>query len=168
MGCPPFITSLSRDAVQKIDEARMRLALAEAEDARTEDEVPVGAVVVLDGKVISRGHNRTRQVNDPTSHAEMLAVRSAAVQLQSWRLDGCTIYVTLEPCAMCAGALVLARVSRLVFGAWDLKTGACGSLRNVVDDRRLNNQMEIQGGVLEAACRETLKEFFRQKRKKEH
>ena len=147
-----------------MDEAGMRLALSEAKAAGREGEVPVGAVVMQGGEVVGRGHNRTQQTCDPTAHAEILAVRSAAAHLRSWRLEGCSIYVTLEPCAMCAGALVLARIPRLVFGARDPKTGACGSLRNVVEDGRLNHRMEVRRGVLETACGELLKAFFRERR----
>ena len=142
----------------------MRLALDEAKAAVHKGEVCVGAVVFLDGEAIGRGHNLTRTSQDPTAHAEMLAIRAAAESLQSWRLEGTTIYVTLEPCAMCAGALVLARVSRLVFGAKDPKSGACGSLRNVVEDRRLNHRLEVRSGVLEARCAEMLKAFFKDRR----
>jgi len=149
-----------------MDEVRMRLALAEAEAAAREAEVPVGAVVVREGEVVGRGHNRTRQTGDPTAHAELLALRCAAAQLGCWRLEGCTIYVTLEPCAMCAGALVLARLARLVYGADDPKSGACGSLRNVVEDLRLNHRIEVRRGVLADACGEILRAFFRGLRRK--
>ena len=138
----------------------MRLALTEAKAAAEKGEVCVGAVVLRDGTVVGRGHNLTRTTQDPTAHAEMLAVRAAADCLQTWRLDGTTVYVTLEPCAMCAGALVLARVSRLVFGAGDAKSGACGSLRNVVRDPRLNHRLDVRGGVLEETCSAMLKGFF--------
>ena len=153
------------DILQDVDEACMRLALAEAAAATGEGEVPVGAVVLREGKVVGRGHNRTRQACDPTAHAEMLAVRAAAAHLGAWQLDGCTVYVTLEPCAMCAGAMVLARVPRLVFGARDPKSGACGSLRNVVEDGRLNHRMEVRRGVLEDLCGDVLRTFFRKLRR---
>ena len=149
---------------QALDAAQMRLALEEAEHAAQAEEVPVGAVVVRDGEVLGRGHNRTRLDADPTGHAEMVAIRAAAEALKSWRLEGCSIYVTLEPCAMCAGAIVLARLDRLVFGAADPKAGACGSLRNVVEDPRLNHRVTVRRGVLEGECAEVLKAFFRERR----
>jgi tRNA(adenine34) deaminase len=138
----------------------MKEAVAEAEKARAQEEVPVGALLVRDGQIIGRGHNVTEQQRDPTGHAEMVAIRQAAVTAESRRLLDATLYVTLEPCAMCAGAIVLARVPRLVFGAFDAKTGACGSLRNVVQDHRLNHRCELIGGVLEEECAVLLKRFF--------
>ena len=152
---------------QDVDKAGMRLALAEAETAGREGEVPVGAVVLLGGEVIGCGHNRTRQARDPTAHAEMLAIRSAATHLGRWWMDGCRVYVTLEPCAMCAGAMVLARISGLVFGAWDPKSGACGSLRNVVEDGRLNHRIEVRRGVLKGPCGDLLRAFFQGLRQRE-
>ena len=142
----------------------MRLALREAEAAARADEVPVGAVIWKDGDVVGRGRNRILETGDPTAHAEMLAIRSATQHLGERWLSGCTLFVTLEPCAMCAGALVLARIHRLVFGASDPKTGACGSLRNVVEDGRLNHQMVVQQGVLAEESSQLLKQFFRVKR----
>ncbi len=150
--------------MQDVDVAGMRLALAEAKAAKAAGEVPVGAVVVREGEVVGRGYNRTRQDGDPTAHAEMLAIRLAAAHLGDWRLEGCTVYVTLEPCAMCAGAMVLARVPRLVLGARDPKSGACGSVRNVVEDSRLNHRLEVRRGVLETACGEVLRAFFKVRR----
>ena len=143
------------------DEAGMQLALAEARDAGISGEVPVGAVILQNGVVVGRGQNRILRDGDPTAHAEMLAIRSATAGAGMKWLSDCVVYVTLEPCAMCAGALVLARVSRLVIGADDPKTGACGSLRNVVDDPRLNHRIDVSRGVLEAPCSEILKQFFR-------
>lgn len=142
----------------------MALALREAIAAAEEDEVPVGAVVVVEERVVGRAHNQREKLNDPTAHAEMIAITQASNALESWRLAGATLYVTLEPCAMCAGALVLARVDRLVFGAPDPKAGACGSLFDIVRDPRLNHRLEVVGGVLEAECAELLKSFFRGKR----
>ena len=142
------------------DEHGMRLALGEAEVALRAREVPVGALVVHDGIVIGSGSNATEELQDPTAHAEMVAIRQAAAAIGSRRLNGATLYVTLEPCAMCAGAAVLARVSRLVFGAYDPKTGACGSLRNVVEDARLNHRCEVVGGVMARECGELLRGFF--------
>jgi len=140
----------------------MRLALDEARQALATDDVPVGAVVVdKDGAVLGRGRNAREAVTDPTAHAEILALREAAARLSSWRLDGCTLVVTLEPCTMCAGALVLARVSRLVYGAVDEKAGAVGSLWDVVRDRRLNHRPEVVAGVLADEAAEELRSFFR-------
>lgn len=145
----------------------MRLALREAEDAAEEGEVPVGAVVVHEERVIGRGHNRTEGANDPTAHAEILAIGAAAEALGSWRLEGATLYVTLEPCHMCAGAIVLARIDRLVFGATDPKAGACVSLAGVVQDPRLNHRAELLHGVLERESAALLADFFRKRRAKE-
>lgn len=143
----------------------MRLALAEARLASATGDVPVGAVVLDEaGAVIGRGHNEREAVGDPTAHAEMRALREAAGVLGEWRLAGCTLVVTLEPCTMCAGALVLARVDRLVFGAIDEKAGAVGSLWDVVRDRRLNHRPEVIAGVLAGECAELLIAFFRDHR----
>jgi tRNA(adenine34) deaminase len=143
----------------------MRLALAEAVLAEATGDVPVGAVVVdPSGEVIGRGHNAREALADPTAHAEMLALRSAAAARQSWRLDDCTLVVTLEPCAMCAGALVLARIARLVLGAWDPKAGAAGSMRDIVRDARLNHRIEVIGGVLEDEAAGLLRSFFTDRR----
>jgi tRNA(adenine34) deaminase len=143
-----------------VDALWMKEAVVEAEKARAQEEVPVGALLVRDGRVIGRGYNVTEQQQDPTGHAEMMAIRQAALRAESRRLLDATLYVTLEPCAMCAGAIVLARIPRLVFGAFDPKTGACGSLRNVVQDGRLNHRCELIGGVLEEECTALLKRFF--------
>ena len=148
------------------DERWMRAALREAEQAFAERETPVGAVVVHQGRIIGRGHNRVEHLQDPTAHAEILAIGAAASALGSWRLEDAVLYVTLEPCAMCAGAIVLSRLSRLVFGAFDPKSGACGSLMNLVQDARLNHQVELVGGVLEAECGDLLKVFFQEMRRK--
>jgi len=144
------------------DDARwMGLALDEARLALATDDVPVGAVVVgPDGAVLGRGHNAREGAGDPTAHAELLALRDAAATLGRWRLDGCTLVVTLEPCVMCAGATVLARVPRLVLGAWDPKAGACGSQWDVVRDRRMNHRVEVVGGVREDECATLLRTFF--------
>jgi len=142
----------------------MRVALQEAEKAAEEGEVPVGAVIVHEGRIIGRGHNRTEGANDPTAHAEILAIGAAADALSSWRLEGTTLYVTLEPCFMCAGAIVLARIERLVFGALDSKAGACVSLADVPRDPRLNHRVDLLHGILEAECRAILEEFFRKRR----
>jgi tRNA(adenine34) deaminase len=149
---------------QSVDEIWMRLALDEAEDALQEDEVPVGAVVVLGEKVIGRGYNRVITNEDPTAHAEIVAMREAALFLQNYRLVGTTLYVTIEPCAMCAGALVNARVKRLVYGARDPRAGAVESVFQICTREDLNHQVEILGGVLEAECREMIQSFFQKKR----
>jgi tRNA(adenine34) deaminase len=139
----------------------MGWALEEAAASLLTDDVPVGAVVVDPvGTVIGRGHNAREAEQDPTAHAELLALRSAAATLGSWRLSGCTLVVTLEPCAMCAGALVLARVPRLVLGAWDPKAGAAGSMRDIVRDGRLNHRVEVVGGVRAEECAAALQAFF--------
>jgi tRNA(adenine34) deaminase len=143
----------------------MDAALAEARRALLTDDVPVGAVVVgPDGTAVGRGCNAREAAGDPTAHAEVVALRQAAATLGRWRLDDCTLVVTLEPCLMCAGATVLARVPRLVLGAWDPKAGACGSQWDVVRDRRLNHRVEVVGGVREDACGELLREFFERQR----
>jgi tRNA(adenine34) deaminase len=143
----------------------MRLALGQASLTLASGDVPVGAVVVdSSGDVIGTGFNAREATGDPTAHAEILALRSAASSVGGWRLAGCTLVVTLEPCTMCAGALVLARVDRVVFGAVDPKAGAVGSLWDVVRDRRLNHRPEVRGGVLEAECGELLRSFFEGRR----
>jgi tRNA(adenine34) deaminase len=147
------------------DAAWMALALGEATACLETGDVPVGAIVVSgDGAVLGRGRNRREEWQDPTAHAEVLALREAAVVLGSWRLLGCTLVVTLEPCAMCAGALVLARVPSLVLGAWDPKAGATGSTRDVVRDSRLNHRVEVRGGVLETESATLLRSFFAARR----
>src|SRR6188768_3485481 len=139
----------------------MGWALDEAVAAPLTGDVPVGAVVVdPSGQVIGRGHNAREAQQDPTAHAELLALRSASGALGSWRLTGCTLVVTLEPCAMCAGAVVLARVPRLVLGAWDPKAGAAGSMRDIVRDGRLNHRVEVVGGVRADECADLLRTFF--------
>jgi tRNA(adenine34) deaminase len=135
-------------------------ALAEARRAGEIGEVPIGAVVVRRGEVIGRGHNRREIEGDPLAHAELVAIREAAARVGGWRLEGCTMYVTLEPCAMCAGALVNSRVERLVYGAADPKTGYCGTLGNLVQDPRLNHRLEVTAGVLESESAALLRGFF--------
>jgi tRNA(adenine34) deaminase len=142
------------------DRDMMQIALEEARAALDHDDVPIGAVVARDGEVLARAHNARERDQDPTAHAEILAIRAAADALGSWRLDGCDIYVTLEPCAMCAGAMVLARARRLVFGALDPKAGAVRSLYNLADDGRLNHRLEVTAGVLEEECSALLRDFF--------
>jgi tRNA(adenine34) deaminase len=147
------------------DERFMQGALAEAQAAESEGEVPIGAVVVLEGRIIGRGHNRVEAAQDPTAHAEIIAIGAAAQTLNTWRLDGATLYVTLEPCHMCAGAIVLSRIARLVYGARDPKAGACGSLAMVPQDLRLNHRAEVVPGVLAEDASLLLEQFFRAKRR---
>jgi tRNA(adenine34) deaminase len=148
-------------SVQRTYDAWMRLALIEASAAGDDDEIPVGAVVLSPGgDVIGRGHNVREQSADPTAHAEVVALRAAAVRVGDWRLEDCTLVVTLEPCVMCAGALVLARVARLVMGAWSPDTGAVGSVWDVVRDRRTGFRPEVVSGVLEAECSTLLADWF--------
>lgn len=142
----------------------MRLALDEARAAAEEDEVPVGAIVVANGRVIGSGHNQREQLADPTAHAEMIAITQAAATLGSWRLEGCTLYVTLEPCPMCAGAILQARVPAVVWGASDPKAGAVETLYRLLEDTRLNHRVEHVGHVLADECGRILSEFFRRKR----
>jgi tRNA(adenine34) deaminase len=143
----------------------MRLALDLARDAANNDEVPVGAIVVKDGAVIGRGANAPIQHHDPTAHAEIIAMRQAAEFLGNYRLVDCTLYVTLEPCAMCSGAIQHARIAKLVFGASDPKTGACGSVINLMNEPKLNHHCEVIGGVMAEECGEILSSFFKQRRK---
>ncbi|MFN3285493.1 MAG: tRNA adenosine(34) deaminase TadA [bacterium] len=149
------------------DEAWMRLALQEAERGAGYGEVPVGCVVVLGDRLLARTHDRRESLRDPTAHAEILALREAARVVGSWRLEGCTVYVTTEPCPMCAGALVLARVRRLVYGASSPKSGAVRTLYRIADDPRLNHRLEVTGGVLEAEAQALLQRFFRELREAE-
>lgn len=146
------------------DEHFMQVAIRQAVAALDHDDVPVGAVVVLDGKLIARGHNQRELLGDPTAHAEMLAITSAAEAVGSWRLDGCTLYVTLEPCPMCAGAIVQARMARVVYGATDPKAGACESLFTITTDARLNHRLDTVGGVLADEAADLLRTFFAQQR----
>ena len=148
------------------DEAFMRRALREARRALEEDEVPVGAVVVREGRVVARAHNRPIHLKDPSAHAEILALRRAACKLGNYRLSDCTLYVTIEPCAMCAGAIVQGRLRRVVFGASDPKAGASGSALTVLNHPKLNHQAEISRGLLTDDCAAILREFFRRRRMK--
>ncbi|MEG0477516.1 MAG: tRNA adenosine(34) deaminase TadA [Raoultibacter sp.] len=148
------------------DEYYMQMALSEARLAGAIDEVPIGAVVVRHGEVVARAHNRREIDRDPAGHAEFLAMKAAAVALDAWRLSGCTVYVTLEPCIMCAGLMHQARIDRCVYGAPDPKAGALGTLYAINADERLNHTFEVTGGVLQEACGGLLSEFFRRKRKK--
>ena len=142
----------------------MRVAIDQAEIARQNGDVPVGAVIVQAGRLIAKAYNQREQLKDPTAHAEIIALTQAAEAVGNWHLDDCTIYVTLEPCAMCAGALVLARMDRLVYGCEDPKAGACGSLYNIVQDDRLNHRLEVTSGVLADECTKQLQGFFANRR----
>ena len=146
------------------DEYFMRLALREADRALEHDDVPVGCVIVLDGEVIAAARNERELRGDPTAHAEVLALREASAQVGSWRLDGCALYVTLEPCAMCAGAIVLARLPRVVFGATDPKTGAAGSVFDILAEPRLNHRPDVAGGLLAGDSADLLRAFFASRR----
>jgi len=146
------------------DERFMRMAIDAAEIAGENGDVPIGAVIVHKDRIIAKAYNQREQLQDPTAHAEIIALTQAAAALQNWHLNGCTMYVTLEPCPMCAGALVLARMDRLVYGCDDPKTGACKSLYNIVTDERLNHRLEVTSGVLQEQCRQQLQEFFAKRR----
>ena len=145
----------------------MEEAYKEAETAAAEGEVPVGAVIVRDGEIIARAHNMTEQAKDPTAHAEILAIRRAAAFLGGWRLMGCSMFVTAEPCSMCAGAIVWSRIEKLYIGTMDPKAGACGSLFNIPQDGRLNHHVEIETGLMGEECSALMKDFFRKLRSEE-
>ena len=147
-----------------MDERFMKVAIEAAKIAQDNGDVPIGAVIVYENQIIGKAYNQREQLNDPTAHAEIIALTQAAAFRQSWRLIGCTVYVTLEPCPMCAGALVLSRMDRLVYGCDDPKTGACKSLYNIVQDKRLNHRLEVTTGVLAEQCREQLQDFFQRRR----
>ena len=146
------------------DEYFMRLAVREASRALEHDDVPIGAVVIKDGEVVGSGHNERELRADPTAHAEMIALREAARNLGSWRVLDSVMYVTLEPCAMCAGAIVLSRIPRVVFGAWDPKAGAAGSVLDVLDEPRLNHRPQVESGLLAEECADLLRAFFAPRR----
>ena len=147
-----------------LDAMFMQEAIKQAQMAAEADEVPVGAVIVYENKIIARAHNQVEMLKDPTAHAEMIAVTQAASHLSRKWLHDCTLYVTIEPCSMCAGALVLARIKRICYGAVDPKTGACGSVIDITRHRQLNHQVEVLGGILEHVCGGLLTEFFQKKR----
>ena len=147
-----------------MDEIYMRMALAEAEYAMAENEVPVGTVIVYQDRVIASAHNQREQLHDPTAHAEMIAITQAAESLSSWRLEGCRLYVTLEPCPMCAGAILQARIPFLVYGAADPKAGAVHSMYQLLDDARLNHQTQVTSNVLAEPCGRILTDFFKKQR----
>jgi len=152
--------------MSKIDEIYMSEALKEARIAAEKDEIPVGCVIVHKRKIIARGHNQVERLKDPTAHAEMLALTSATHYLGNKWLSDVSIYVTIEPCSMCAGALVLSRIKNLVYGADDPKTGACGSVINIINHQKLNHRIKVKKGILEKECSSLLKEFFKYKRTK--
>jgi tRNA(adenine34) deaminase len=152
--------------MKNISEFYMSEALKEAQKAFEEDEVPVGSIIVHDGRIIARGHNQIERLKDPTAHAEIIAITSATNYLGTKWLNEASFYVTIEPCSMCAGAMVLARIKDLCFGASDPKTGACGSVIDIANHRKLNHRIKVTRGILEAECSSLLKDFFRKKRKK--
>jgi tRNA(adenine34) deaminase len=148
----------------KEDEKYMKLAIEQAQIAEENGDVPIGAVIVYKNQIIGKAYNQREQLQDPTAHAEIIALTQAAAFLESWRLHGCTMYVTLEPCPMCAGALVLARIDRLVYGCDDPKTGAVKSLYNIVNDERLNHTINVTSGILAEECSDLLQQFFQRRR----
>ncbi len=147
------------------DQRYIRMAIDQATIAEENGDVPIGCVIVYQNRVIAKGYNQREQLHDPTAHAEIIALTQAAEFIGNWRLGGCTIYVTLEPCPMCAGALVLGRLDRLVYGTEDPKTGAVKSLYNIVQDERLNHRLEVTAGVLREDCQKQLQEFFQRRRR---
>ena len=158
------VTAFGSEIASSVDEQYIRNALDLAREGARRNEVPVGAVVVREGTIIAGASNRTIREQDPTAHAEVLAIRDASAKLDRWRLDDCTLYVTLEPCAMCAGAVVLARMKRVVFGAWDEKAGMAGSVGDLLRHPRLYHRPEVRAGVLAEECAALLEEFFRAQR----
>jgi tRNA(adenine34) deaminase len=151
-------------SIAEQDQRFMRLAMQEAADAEALEEVPIGALVVKEGEIIGRGHNLRETDQDPTAHAEMIAIRQAAEKLGSWRLIDCTLYVTLEPCVMCMGGIILARIPQLVYGCRDPRVGAVGSIYDFSSDERFNHQVQVREGVLQQECSEQLSTFFRRLR----
>lgn len=142
----------------------MKEALKEAKKSYQKDEIPVGAVIVKEGKIIARGHNIKETKTDPTKHAEIIAIQKASKKLQTWRLSGCTMYVTLEPCSMCAGSLIQARIDKVVIGTMDEKTGACGSVLNLLSDYKFNHTVQIETGIMQEECKTILQQFFKELR----
>ena len=142
----------------------MKEALKEAKKSYQKDEIPVGAVIVKEGKIIARGHNIKETKTDPTKHAEIIAIQKASKKLQTWRLSGCTMYVTLEPCSMCAGSLIQARIDKVVIGTMDEKTGACGSVLNLLSDDKFNHTVQIETGIMQEECKTILQQFFKELR----
>lgn len=151
---------------EQIHNKYMKEALKEAKKAYDKEEIPVGAVIVKDNKIIARAHNVKELKKDTTKHAEIIAIQKASKKLDAWRLEGCTLYVTLEPCAMCAGAMIQSRVEKVVIGTMDEKTGACGSVLNLLEDYTFNHKVKIEKGIMEKECREILQQFFKNLRGK--
>jgi len=149
---------------KQTDEQFMKAAIEQAKIAEENGDVPIGAVIVYKNQIIAKAYNQRQQLNDPTAHAEIIALTQAAAFVQNWRLNDCAMYVTLEPCPMCAGALVLARLDRLVYGCDDPKSGACGSIYNIVADERLNHRLQVTAGVLAEECGAQLQSFFQKRR----
>ncbi len=146
----------------------MKQALIEARKAYEKEEIPVGAIIVRDNKIIARAHNIKEEKNDTTKHAEIIAIQKASKKLDSWRLNDCEMYVTLEPCAMCAGALIQSRIKKVYIGTMDLKTGACGSVLNLLEDYTFNHKVEIEKGIMQQECEKILKDFFKMLRSKKN
>lgn len=144
----------------------MKEALKEAQKAFDKEEVPVGAVIVKDGKIIAKAHNLKETKKDTTNHAEIIAIQKASKKMQAWRLEDCEMYITLEPCAMCAGALIQSRIKKIYIGTMDYKTGACGSILNLLEDYKFNRTVEVETGILQEECEKILKDFFKELRKK--
>lgn len=144
----------------------MKEALKEAQKSYKKEEIPVGAIIVKDGKIIARGHNLKETKADPTKHAEIIAIQKACKKLQTWRLTGCTMYVTLEPCSMCAGSLIQSRLDKVVIGTMDEKTGACGSVLNLLADYKFNHIVQIETGIMQEECKKILQQFFKELRAK--
>ena len=144
----------------------MKEALKEAQKSYKKEEIPVGAIIVKDGKIIARGHNLKETKTDPTKHAEIIAIQKACKKLQTWRLTGCTMYVTLEPCSMCAGSLIQSRLDKVVIGTMDEKTGACGSVLNLLADYKFNHIVQIETGIMQEECKKILHQFFKELRAK--
>ncbi len=157
--------ALPKNEKSNLDEQYMRIAIDQAKIAEENGDVPIGAVIVHKGQIIAKAYNQREQLQDPTAHAEIIALTQAASALENWHLNGCTIYVTLEPCCMCAGALVLARIDRLVYGCDDPKTGGIKSLYNIVQDKRLNHRVEVTEHILNLECADLLQQFFLRLRK---
>ena len=149
-----------------MDEKFMKQALIEAQKAKQCDEVPIGAVIVKDGKVIARGHNTRQKTQNAINHAEIIAIQKACKKLGSWRLCDCDLYVTLEPCPMCAGACINSRINAVYFGAYDAKAGCAGTLYNLPQDERFNHRVKVQGGIMQEECVKMLSDFFKEKRQK--
>jgi len=151
--------------MKKIHSEWMKYALREAVKAFDKDEVPIGCIIVYNNSIIAKSHNQIETLNDPTAHSEMIALTSAFDFMQNKKLDGCSMYTTLEPCVMCAGAIVLSKIQNLYFGAYDLKAGACGSILNITNNKNLNHKTNVYGGILDLECKALLQEFFKKKRK---